>query len=269
VGGVTQFVVSHADRVRLSPLVGCSMKCNFCNIPFDVPISRYELRSIERCVDALRIGVNDPVQPAQHIMISGGTPKPKDVGHHRELYAQILRAFTDIPVDIMMVPEKGIFDLEQLSRLGVSELSINLEVFDPELERSVARGKYHVGRSHYLEFIERAARALGPGKVRSMLMVGLEPMESTLAGVRAIAERGGVPVLSPFRPDPSTPLRDARPSTFEELRETYLRARDLVTGMGSSLGPGCPPCTHNTVSFAEDANGVVRYRYRHPRMLER
>ncbi len=54
------------------------------------------------------------------------------------------------------------------------------------------RHKYNQGLAFYLDYIEQAAAALGPGRVRSMLMVGLEPMEMTLAGVAAIAERGGV-----------------------------------------------------------------------------
>ena len=262
------YVVSHADRARLSPLHGCSMVCDFCNIPFDVPMRDYTLFPIERCVQALRIAVDDPEQPARHIMVSGGTPKPKDVANHRELYACLLRTFPDVPIDIMMVPVQGIFDLDGLASLGVGELSINLEVFDPECEQKVARGKFHVGRQHYLDFIEEATNALGPCRVRSMLMVGLEPMESTMAGVRAIAERGGVPVLSPFRPDPATPLKDMRSSTFIELRETYLRAREAAELLGASLGPSCPPCTHNTVSFADDAAGNIIYRWDKPVMME-
>ena len=126
------------------------------------------------------------------------------------------------------------------------------------------RHKYNQGLDFYLGFIEHAAEVLGPGRVRSMLMVGLEPMEMTLDGVAAIAERGGVPVLSPFRPDPATPLRDRKPAGAAELEQTYLRAVDVAASHGAVLGPDCPPCTHNTLSFVTPGSP---YRYRRPVMV--
>ena len=85
----------------------------------------------------------------------------------------------------------------------------------------------------------------------------------TLAGVGAIAERGGVPVLSPFRPDPATPLRDRKPSGAAELEQTYLRAVDVAASRGGVLGPDCAPCTHNTLSFVTPGSP---YRYHRPVM---
>ena len=145
----------------------------------------------------------------------------------------------------------------------MNEISINIEVFSEAHAKEVMRHKYNQGLDFYLEFIEQAAEALGPARVRSMLMVGLEPMEMTLAGVAAIAERGGVPVLSPFRPDPATPLRDWKPSNAADLEETYLRAVDIAASRGTELGPDCPPCTHNTLSFVNPGSS---YRYPRPVM---
>lgn len=266
--GTMDLVVTHGDRARLSPMLSCAMTCTFCNIPFDTPLSQYRLWGIDESIAALRVAIDDPLQPARHILISGGTPKPKDVPNHRELYRRVLEAFPSIPVDIMMVPIPGILDLDELARLGVNELSINLEVFDRDRQQQVARQKFNWGRDYYLDFIESATAALGPSRVRSMLLVGLEPIESTLEGVAAIAERGGVPVLSPFRPDPVTTLRDVRPPTYAELREVLLRSTEIVAAAGTSLGPSCPPCTHNTLGFAltqEDSR--VSYHFEHPRML--
>lgn len=265
-GPLNNYVVTHGDRARLSPIRGCAMTCTFCNIPYDDPIDVYSLKSIPACVEAVRVALNDPAQPAHHLLISGGTPKPKDVGFHRELYRTILTAFPGLPVDIMMAPVPGVLDVPELAGLGVHELSINLEVFDRARAREVARNKYNQGLEHYLGVIEDAAAILGPGRVRSMLLVGLEPAEGTLAGVRAIAERGGLPVLSPFRPDPVTPLRGVRPPDADELREVLLRATEIVAGLGTILGPDCPPCSHNTLNFAADRDGAVEYRHPRPVM---
>lgn len=265
-GPLNNYVVTHGDRARLSPIRGCAMTCTFCNIPYDDPISVYTLKSIPACVEAVRAALTDAAQPAHHLLISGGTPKPKDVGFHRELYRTILTTFPDLPVDIMMAPVTGVLDVPELARLGVNELSVNLEVYDRERAKDVARSKYNQGLDHYLRTIEDAAAILGPGRVRSMLLVGLEPAEGTLAGVRAIAERGGLPVLSPFRPDPVTPLRDVRPPNTDELRDVLLRATEIVTELGTILGPDCPPCSHNTLNFAAGHEGTVEYRHPRPVM---
>ena len=263
-GPLNNFVVTHGDRARLSPVRGCAMTCTFCNIPYDDPLEVYRTKPIDALLEAARIAMCDERQPAHHMLISGGTPKRPDFEFMQELYQQVLLEFPRNPVDIMMVPLPGLFDLPLLDKLGLNEISINIEVFSETHAKQVMRNKYNQGLSFYLDFIEQAAGELGPGRVRSMLMVGLEPMQATLDGVAAIAERGGVPVLSPFRPDPATPLRDRKPAGAAELEQTYLRAVDVAASRGAVLGPDCPPCTHNTLSFVAPGSP---YRYQRPVMV--
>ncbi len=263
-GPLNHFVVTHGDRARLSPVRSCAMTCTFCNIPYDDPLDVYGTKPIDALLEAARIAIGDERQPAHHMLISGGTPKRPDFGFMQELYRRVLQKFPPKTVDIMMVPLPGLLDLPQLDKLGLNEISINIEVFSETSAKQVMRNKYNQGLRFYLDFIEHAAEVLGPGRVRSMLMVGLEPMDRTLDGVAAIAERGGVPVLSPFRPDPATPLRDRKPAGAAELEQTYLRAVDVAASHGAVLGPDCPPCTHNTLSFV--APGSL-YRYPRPVMI--
>lgn len=257
---IKNFVVGHGDRVRLSPTIGCAMTCDFCNIPFDDIYAG--LKPVDVMVEALRTAFDDPIQPARHILISGGTPGPPHVAGLRDVYERVITAFPERLVDIMMVPVSGLFDLPHLDALGLNQISVNLEIFDEGVAAKVMRHKHRQGRQYYLDFLEDAARVLGPGRVRSMLMVGLEPMESTLAGVRALLERGCVPVLSPFTPDPVTPmvkqpfelLSDSgimsdRPPTAEYSLEVFLRASELAAHFGLTLGPDCIPCMHNTMTL--------------------
>lgn len=265
---LNDFVVTHGDRVRLSPIRGCAMTCTFCNVPFDDPLDVYALKPIEKMLSGIRTAVGDPIQPAHHLLISGGTPKPKDVPWLQALYYRILDEMAGLPVDIMMVPMPGLFDLGRLSELGVNELSINIELFNRDKAREWARAKFNQGLDLYLQFIEDSSHHLGVGRVRSMLMVGLEPVADTLAGVRAIAERGGTPVLSPFRPDPATPLRDLKPPTVESMMTVYLESLEIADEFGVTVGPDCPPCTHNTINFALNKAGQVEYCHAAPRLYE-
>jgi hypothetical protein len=261
-GQLNNFVVTHGDRARLSPVRGCAMTCTFCNIPYDDPLDVYATKPVDALLQAAHIAVSDVNQPAHHLLISGGTPKRPDFEFMQQVYQRVLIEFPQLAVDIMMVPLPGLFDLPQLDKLGLNEISINIEVFSTSHAADLMRHKHNQGLAFYLDFIAHAADTLGPGRVRSMLMVGLEPMEMTLAGVAAIIERGGIPVLSPFRPDPATPLSDRKPAGAAELEQTYLRAMDVAASAGGVLGPDCPPCTHNTLSFVAPDKAIT---YRHPR----
>jgi hypothetical protein len=262
-GPWNNFVVTHGDRGRLSPVRSCSMTCTFCNIPYDDPLTTYDLKPVDAMLRAARMALEDPLQPARHLLISGGTPKPKDIAWMRELYAAVLEAFPTTPIDIMMVPLPGLFDLRELAKLGLHEFSVNIELFNREFSRQYMPNKFHQGLDFYLRFIEEASQELGRGRARSMLLVGLEPIEDTLAGVRAIAERGGTPVLSPFRPDPATPLHATAPPDAELLRRTYLAAAEIADAYDLALGPDCPPCTHNTLGFATRVDGSLAYADEH------
>ena len=247
--------ITHTDRVRISPIEGCAIQCEFCDLPYD---SRYRRKDVGDLLESVGVALADKVQPAKHVLISGGTPKKADYRYQNEVYERVARAFHGIDVDIMMVPMPGLLDAQRLHDQGINGLSINLELWNEDLRKRYMHGKGALDREMYLGFIENAVKIFGEGKVRSLLMVGIEPMADTLKGVEALAQRSCDPVLSPFRPDPVTPLRNESPPSVEFLVETYQRARDIVEKFPKvALGPRCIPCTHNTLTFSD---GSEKYK---------
>ncbi len=257
----TSYAITHTDRVRISPVEGCAMTCKFCDMPYEF---RYRTKRVDGLVDTTAVALRDTVQPAGHVLVSGGTPRHRDYGYLVECYEAVLDALPGTPVDIMMVPIPEVLDLRRLDALGLDELSVNIELFGRDQARSLMRRKHDQGLDHYLDFLATAAEVLGGGRVRSMLMVGLEPIEDTLAGVGAIAERGCTPVLSPFRPDEATPLRGLAPPSADFLAEVYLRAREITHEAGVPLGPRCVPCSHNTLTLAATGCGDADRSYGNP-----
>jgi aspartate carbamoyltransferase len=250
----TAYAHTHADRVRISPVEGCAITCKFCDLPYRF---RYRTKNIEGLVDAVRTATTDESLPAYHVLISGGTPRLEDYGYLNEVYEAVAAAFPDLDVDIMMMPNPGLLHVDRLDRAGIKGFAVNLEIYNESAARRIMPAKVRLGLKHYLDFIENAAQRLGPGRVRSLLLVGLEDISDTIKGVTALAGRGCEPVLSPFRPDPATPLRDHQPPSAEFLGEVYQRSLAIVQRYGVKLGPSCIPCMHNTLTFPD---GSAEYR---------
>lgn len=245
----SSYGVTHTDRIRVSPIQGCSCNCKFCDLHSKF---MYHKKDIPGLIETIHVALNDPLLPAKHVLISGGTPNKGDYDYLHDVYFAILKNFHHVGVDIMMTPLNGELRVEELVDAGVNELSINLEIFDQVLAEQLMPTKGTISRFEYLSFIEKSVRVIGHGKVRSMLMVGLEPIEKTLAGVNALINVGCEPVLSPFRPDPSTQLRDMKPADLNTMKIVYEESLKLAESFGVSLGPKCIPCQHNTITFPKN-----------------
>lgn len=251
----TSFAITHTDRVRISPIEGCGIVCKFCDLPYEF---RYRKKPIEGLVDSIHRALHDRRLPARHVLISGGTPRPEDFDYEQQVYEAVAAAFPELDVDIMMVPSPGLLDLRHLAAIGIHGLSINLEIYNQRRADEVMPLKARLTRGYYLDFIEQAVEVFGQGRIRSLLLVGLEPMEDTLRGVEALAARGCEPVLSPFRPDPATPLRNLKPPAAPFLVETYEQSVEIASRHGVKLGPRCIPCHHNTLTFPDGSDSYYR-----------
>lgn len=250
---VRDMVAAHGHRVRISPLAGCAYSCRFCNMPSVL----YRLYEREKLDAAFQTALNDPGTTPEHVLISGGAPRPEK-GDYRSInaiYEYFPGTYRSLKFDVMLAPRTLNPDqptkrryrhfLGFLKDAGIDALSVNIELFNDEIRRQTAPEKGKIGIDNYLLFLEQAAEIFGGKKVRSVLIVGIEPMEDTLRGVEAIAERGCLPELSPFIPDPAAAMaRHERPSVdFLEklLVEVTRRAQDA----GWDIGPFCRACSHN------------------------
>lgn len=263
----TNLGVTHTDRIRISPIEGCAWRCTFCDLPYKF---QYQKKPEDELLKVIELAKDDELNPARHVLISGGTPKPEDEAWIDSLYEYICSE-SPLPVDIMMPARKDMKYPAWLGSIGMNALSVNVEVFDRELARKITPHKARKvgnaaiqGVDYYLEYIEAAVEQLGAGRVQSLLVFGeaIEPEESTLAGVKALAERGAIPVLSPYRPDASTPLgkKNSPPASYEETKrvwEASLEICDKASGGVIKPGPRCIPCQHNTVTFDDGSDFYI------------
>jgi len=239
------YAITHTDRARLMPIAGCAFSCKFCDSSYT---TRYATKPVKHLVEAALVALKDDILPARHILISGGTPRPEDYPYLDEVCRAVISE-VEVPVDIMVVPRKSLDYVDFLYEIGLDGVYFNIEIFNDAIAAEVMPQKFAVGKEHYFSALKRAVQVFGTPKVKSILLVGLEPMSDTLAGVKSLAEIGVTPILSPFRPSPATPMSDVPPPNAKFLKEVYEESKDICNSYGIKLGPECVPCQHNTLAF--------------------
>ena len=186
----------------------------------------------------------------RHILLSGGVPPVKQWDYYLELISAI-RTVTNLPLYQMIVPPSDLTFLDELHQVGVDEIGFNMEIVEPSLSQKIMPGKGKLPREMYLQAMEYAVNLWGSsdGQVRSALIVGLEPLDSTLEGVELFAQRGVMPILSPFRPVPTTPMSHFNPARPELMMEAWQRGQEQTLRYNQVLGPTCIGCQNNTISM--------------------
>jgi len=241
-------VMTHADRIRLSPVDGCAYGCAFC----DSHISSYRKRPTESLLQAFRAAQADDGLRPRHVLISGGTPRPTDRDYLNNVFKTVLSE-SPLPVDIMLAPAGDLDTLRRLHEWGASGIAINIELFNPLYAERYCPEKAALGLAAYEAWIRLAVDLFGPGRVRSLLLLGLEPLDSTLAGVEFIAALGADPVLSPLQPIVGMPEHSEVPPC-ESLSETFNTASRITAAAGVKLGPRCIPCQHNALVIPDGSS---------------
>ena len=84
--------------------------------------------------------------------------------------------------------------------------------------------------------------------MRSALVVGIEPLSSTLHGVEMLASKGVAPILSVFRPVAGSPMADSIGPDNTWLLKLYEQASAICAAHGLRLGPQCEACRNNVLA---------------------
>jgi hypothetical protein len=156
-------------------------------------------------------------------------------------YVDAVRRHFDTLVATQVHPPRSNRWVDRTYAMGVDALSYNLEIFDPDvLERHcIGRARY-IGRERYLETLAYAAGVFPSGTVWSDLVLGIEPAESTIAGIDALVAMGVVPVAAIVRGE--HPLPDAA-EVANVLAHLYRAVKRQGINMGwvRDLGLGITP----------------------------
>ena len=236
------------DRLRIYHRPGCFFKdcglgCAFCNVE-ENPV-RFSIDDIFQAVDIYR---NHP--SIRHYLIGGGSESVDSNFEEIINICEYLRNTDPKPIYLMSLPPQSPEILKMLFDAGVTEVAFNLEMFDRTYAERYMPGKGAIPLSTYEAAFRSATKLWGKnGRVRSLFVVGLEPVDSLLRGVEYVAHLGVAPILSLFRPLPETQLSCYVAPTDDEIWEIYQQAKRICSIHGLELGPSCPFCEDNVLKI--------------------
>ncbi len=243
---ITTYVNTYTDRVRIQLMSGCANRCKFCN----ATEFRYYLNSLKGIEEALKIALSQ--SEVRHALISSGSVRVNDLEKLTEMYRYFGQKYSHLDIDVMMTP-RGFTSytdstqyedyIKYLKESGIKGLSINMELNSLTALQRFCPEKALIGQENYLKFLKSSVEIFGKNKVRSLLIVGLEPLEETLKGVEKLAKIGCNPVLSPLFPYGEANF----PPKADLFIEARKRSEEICAKYDIELGPLCKPCSHNTL----------------------
>lgn len=239
------------DRVRVQHSTNCHFKrcgvgCEFCEV--ENHEFSFQIQDVREAIDFYL----DSGCEFRHFLIGGRSDKSDREADEILEIANYIRSKGDWPIYVMCVPPAERKILKRFYDAHVTEIALNIEIWNRDLARKWMPGKGAISRDKYLDMLEYATKLWGKtGNVRTAFIVGLEPVESLLEGVEEVCKLGVAPILSVFRPIPGTKGENFAPPENEELLSVYIKTKDICQKYGLKPGPECVPCQNNTLSMPD------------------
>lgn len=244
-------------------MVDIGKACKFCSIHQNRSKGTDFVKIIkeEYINESLQTALHDSKVNITQVMINGGTFK--DFDKNFSYYSRLTKLASQIihqskkRVNLHLI----VFPPTDMSLLGYFKdtnagIIINTEVFDPVLFKEYCPGKEIVlGRNKILDSLEKAAMVLGKGRVYSVIVGGLEPIESLYDGLVYLAERNVTPIINLLHTDPETPLENFKNPSVEFIMEMGQALQEVYEKY--HLRAGYLDCGRNSID-TEAYRGLFR-----------
>ena len=203
----------------------------------------------------LQIALETDAVLLKQIMLVGGNVPNYDQGfrRHLEIAAALDQQQISLPVErrlethIATMPPWDFGLLTVLNELN-ARVTMNIEVFDEHLFEIICPGKTRLyGRNQLLKALEHAASAVSGMRVHSILIAGLEPVHSTIAGMKYLASIGVTPIINVFHNDRGSVYENHPRPSYEQLLEIAYALQEVYKEY--HLTPYWVGCGRNALDF--------------------
>ena len=290
---VGDYIAQHGSRIRWMPNCDnylCSNNCKFCEVWANKAyISTKTPEDFEYAFNILQKNTEEKIT---ELLVSGGTPKNNKLSYDYmnsiyEKASEISKNY-NLKLDIMYAPRGYYCDEEAKSKnisleenyklffeflkdIQVSDIAINMELWNNKYREELIPLKNEYTREDYLKYLELGVKILGNDIIRSGLIVGFEPVEDTLTATEELARRKIRIIYSPYEPyliaDNDNPnldyqfrLKNIRSEgirarftkfnlTIDEEDELTLKGYSICNKYGVGFGSKYPSSNHNNLSI--------------------
>ena len=227
-------------------------QCLFCNLvstskTYDSVLKKKDVESIGEVAEAAW-----SEGTVKHVLLTGGC-----FNYEREvrLVTDILDAikrhtgFDQVPGTILPSPAKGDAIAEYFAS-GIAAVGYSMEIWDEKLYAAICPGKAE-STSHevFVRSIKTAVNVFGAGNVYGVFVMGLEPKDTLLDGIRALSEAGANIVPFVWSPNPGSRLAGHRAPCAQWYSDVTQEAAEIVSASGVPSGTQnhCFRCDGNSL----------------------
>jgi len=207
-------------------------ECLFCNLvstsrTYDSVLKKKDTHDIGEVAKAAFSEAN-----IKHILLTGGC-----FNHQKEieLVTDIVKTISEytglkrVPGTILPSPAKTTEEIENYYNSGINAIGFSMEIWDKVLYRAICPGKSKsFSHDEFVNSIRNAVEVFGEGNVYGVFVMGLEPKETFLDGVRVLTSLGANIVPFVWSPNPGSKYEGHRAPTSKWYLETILEAAQIV-----------------------------------------
>ena len=266
-GGVMMSAIAHVSGKYLAVTPGRScgffgqkLQCAFCTAP-GITGGTSGPVGVDDVLETIR-EVYKTEKPSV-IVLSIDDMRADDAGVRiAERYLRAMHRHFNVMVILEIAPPKDPGWIETAYGAGADAICLNLDVFDERLFERICPGKAaDDGRQRYMRALNYASGIFPNGTVFTHLIIGMEPLESTINGIEYLASAGIAPILSIFRPVLPSMMQYYIPLSVEEMLVVYkavhcsLKRHGISSSWAKHMGFAVTPAETKLLSCK---NGLKR-----------
>ena len=232
-------------------------ECKFCSLKPNRSSQQIFINKISPALAAsvLEIALETDASLLKQIMLVGGNVPNYNRGflRHLEIASALDERQSSLPAErrlqthIATMPPEDFSLFAHLNGLN-TRVTMNIEVFDEQLFERICPGKATLyGRRRLLQALEHAASVVSGMRVHSILIAGLEPVKSTIAGINFLAGMGVTPIINVFHNDHGSHYENHPRPSYEDLLEIAYALQAVYQKY--NLTPYWKGCGRNALDF--------------------
>jgi len=228
-------------------------QCLFCNLvstsqTYDSVLKKKNTQDIGEVAKAAFSEAN-----IKHVLLTGGC-----FNHQKEIdlvtdVVAVIKEYTGlnrVPGTILPSPAKNLDEIKKYYDSGINAIGFSMEIWDEMLYRAICPGKSKsFSHDKFVSSIKNAVEIFGEGNVYGVFVMGLEPKETFLEGVRTLTSLGANIVPFVWSPNPGSKLEGHRAPSSKWYLDTILEAAQIVYDAKISSGTEnhCFKCDGNSL----------------------